>query len=70
VSRLLRIRYGPIGLPSSVRTGRWWLLPGAEVNALRTVVGLEALPAVAPTLRLRGARPPKPGRRRGPIRTR
>jgi 23S rRNA pseudouridine2605 synthase len=38
VSRLLRIRYGNINLPRSLRAGRWVELEGCEVEKLLTLV--------------------------------
>jgi len=39
VSRLMRIRYGPVELPRRVRPGRWEELQGAELDALIEAVG-------------------------------
>ncbi|MCG3200481.1 MAG: hypothetical protein NFCOHLIN_00336 [Gammaproteobacteria bacterium] len=41
VSRLTRVRYGPVGLPRDQRAGRWWELEPAEVDALIAVAGIE-----------------------------
>lgn len=41
VSRLTRVRYGPIALPRDQRAGRWWELEPAEVDALIAVAGIE-----------------------------
>ncbi|MCC6715132.1 MAG: pseudouridine synthase [Gammaproteobacteria bacterium] len=41
VSRLTRVRYGPISLPRDQRAGRWWELGPAEVDALIAVAGIE-----------------------------
>ncbi len=40
VSRLLRVRYGPILMPGRIRAGRWWHLESDEVERLRHVAGL------------------------------
>jgi 23S rRNA pseudouridine2605 synthase len=42
VSRLLRVRYGPITLPKFVRTGRWEELDEMQMKPLLACVGLEA----------------------------
>lgn len=39
VSRLLRIRYGPLELPRELRPGRWQVLEPAVVTALRVAAG-------------------------------
>jgi 23S rRNA pseudouridine2605 synthase len=41
VSRLIRVRYGPIRLPRSLRPGKWDELSKPEIAALRAVAGLE-----------------------------
>lgn len=57
VSRLARVRYGPIGLPRSLRPGRWEELAPDAVSTLREAVGM------APIIRGGPARP-KAQRRR------
>ncbi len=42
VSRLMRVRYGPITLPKFVRTGRWEELDEQEMRPLLESVGIEA----------------------------
>ncbi len=48
VSRLVRIRFGPIGLPRSLVRGRWAELPEAEVGLLMGIVRRAGNPAAAP----------------------
>jgi len=43
VSRLLRVRYGPIVLPRWLKPGRWEELADDQVSLLRQAVGLEKL---------------------------
>ena len=45
VSRLIRIRYGLVGLPREARQGRWWELEPAEVEGLLQSVGMELAPS-------------------------
>jgi len=54
VSRLIRVRYGPIRLPRGLRSGRWRELDPEQVNALRRLAGL---PEQAPHPRRSGRRP-------------
>ncbi|GAC1631403.1 MAG: hypothetical protein NVS9B10_24790 [Nevskia sp.] len=42
VSRLIRVRYGPVVLGRGVKSGGWRDLDGDELNALRAAVQLEA----------------------------
>lgn len=42
VSRLIRVRYGPVVLPRGLRTGRHQLLEGEELQALYAAAGLSA----------------------------
>lgn len=42
VSRLMRVRYGPVSLPRGQKPGRWEDLPDDVVNTLRKSVGLPA----------------------------
>ena len=46
VSRLMRLRFGPIALPRERRTGEWWELRKKEVQALQSLCGypVEAAP--------------------------
>lgn len=41
VSRLIRIRFGPISLPPGLRTGRWRVLESVELKALFEIAGIE-----------------------------
>jgi 23S rRNA pseudouridine2605 synthase len=41
VSRLMRIRFGPVSLPPGLRTGRWRLLGPLEFKALLEMTGVE-----------------------------
>jgi 23S rRNA pseudouridine2605 synthase len=50
VSRLIRIRYGPVMLPRDVRAGHFQDLPQDEVKALYATVKLDA-PAARPVRR-------------------
>ena len=43
VSRLMRVRYGPIIIPSQLKMGRWMMLEGDDVAALYEEVDLKAL---------------------------
>jgi 23S rRNA pseudouridine2605 synthase len=58
VSRLLRVRYGPIPLRRGLHPGKWDELDDAQVAALLTAVGM-TLPVPAPA--------PPPKRFRGPV---
>jgi 23S rRNA pseudouridine2605 synthase len=40
VSRLTRVRYGPLALPRNQRAGRWWDLEPEEVEALLAAAGM------------------------------
>jgi 23S rRNA pseudouridine2605 synthase len=42
VSRLMRVRYGPIIIPSQLKMGRWMMLEGNDVAALYEEVDLQA----------------------------
>jgi len=49
VSRLKRVRYGPVFLPSRLKQGQWQEMPPEELTALYALAGLPA-PLVAPLL--------------------
>ncbi|MEM9305397.1 MAG: pseudouridine synthase [Pseudomonadota bacterium] len=55
VSRLKRVRYGAVFLPSRLKVGHREELKPRDIRILRQDVGLPARPA--PTLRLKGLRP-------------
>jgi 23S rRNA pseudouridine2605 synthase len=61
VSRLIRVRFGPVTLPRILRTGRWMDLDEPATEALLKSVGLE--PETAPRAAPAGKRPA--GRRGG-----
>ncbi len=61
VSRLIRIRFGPIALPPDLKRGRWRELAPGEVQALLQAVGLPALsPLAEPGSRRLAHRPAAP----------
>ncbi len=65
VSRLMRVRYGPVELPAGLREGRFEELPSAAVRQLAERVGLAETKARQPSRRPAGKRPPRrPARRR------
>jgi 23S rRNA pseudouridine2605 synthase len=51
VSRLIRVRYGPIVLPPRLVQGRWRELGPEQAAALRELAGLAPAPARAPSRR-------------------
>ncbi len=51
VSRLMRLRFGPIALPRERRAGQWWELGSKEVQALQDLCG-------APVAKASPGRPP------------
>jgi len=59
VSRLLRVRYGPITLNRGLRTGQWEELDDRQINQLLTVTGLMPKPSSASSTKPKGksARP-------------
>jgi 23S rRNA pseudouridine2605 synthase len=48
VSRLLRIRYGPIELPRDLRAGQWRFLDDGQVGALAAAADRARPAAAAP----------------------
>jgi 23S rRNA pseudouridine2605 synthase len=40
VSRLMRVRYGPIIIPNQLKMGKWMMLEGRDLEALYEEVGL------------------------------
>lgn len=65
VSRLIRVRYGPVGLPRLLPMGRCEALPREELDALLDCVGMSN-PAAAPRSRTTPTRRPRPpGEKRG-----
>ncbi|MFW1677520.1 23S rRNA pseudouridine(2605) synthase RluB [Pontibacter sp. JAM-7] len=49
VSRLKRVRYGPVFMPSEAKVGQWKEMPGKEVNALAAMVNLPEREVYQPT---------------------
>ncbi|RRQ22933.1 23S rRNA pseudouridine(2605) synthase RluB [Thiohalobacter thiocyanaticus] len=58
VSRLIRVRYGPVALPPGLREGRWENLPNPVINTLLNLVGLHQQDYVPRAVQ----RPPSPGK--------
>lgn len=48
VTRLIRTRFGPIGLPKGLKRGAWRELDSEHVDTLSALVGLAAVPAPRP----------------------
>jgi 23S rRNA pseudouridine2605 synthase len=65
VSRLIRVRYGPLRLPPWLKAGRWEEVQGDELSALYAAVGLEAPVTLKKRLPRRGQR--RAGRARGRV---
>jgi 23S rRNA pseudouridine2605 synthase len=49
VSRLKRVRFGPVVLPSAVKRGRWQEMRPADVPALYRAIGMEAPRSARPS---------------------
>ena len=66
VSRLMRVRYGPIELQRSLKPGRWVDLKPSDMKKLYSAVGMTYVPP-KPKPGVTGSRPPASGRpaRRG-----
>jgi 23S rRNA pseudouridine2605 synthase len=62
VSRLIRIRFGPIGLQPGLRSGRWQELNPQQTDALYSLVDLKASTS-RPSTRPSRRRPSAPRRR-------
>jgi 23S rRNA pseudouridine2605 synthase len=60
VSRLLRVRYGPINLRRGLRPGRWDELDEAQTENLLQTVGMSVAPKPLRPAGGRGRRQPKP----------
>lgn len=45
VSRLMRVRYGPIIIPNQLKMGKWMMLQGKDLDALYESVGLQTTEA-------------------------
>ncbi len=61
VSRLMRVRYGPIIIPNQLKMGKWLMLEGGDLEALYESVELKAPVAdtVGRAQREKKVRPPK-----------
>lgn len=77
VSRLIRVRYGPIELGRRLPAGHWRDLHPDELAALRSAAGMPSAPARKPAQSPRNtakphprAKPPSTSRRSGPSRQR
>ncbi len=57
VSRLIRIRFGPIALPRRLPPGRWDELSTVDVDAVRRAVGLQRVSSRRTTSRRRQSKP-------------
>jgi 23S rRNA pseudouridine2605 synthase len=68
VSRLIRVRYGPVVLPPGLRRGAWQMLEPAAVIELMQAAGMPVPPRPAESVRRRGGPPrgagPRPARPR------
>lgn len=60
VSRLKRVRFGPVVLPSWLRRGRWTELEPSDVQALQSLVGMTPETYKPPRAAARKAAKPKP----------
>lgn len=64
VSRLTRVRFGPVELPRTVRAGRWDNLPVPDVIALMKATGMRVEPLRSQRSKAPGDRRPKTTRHR------
>ena len=62
VARLKRVRFGPVFLPASVRSGRYQALSPKDHEVLREDAGLKPLATELTLLPEKGGRGPKPSR--------
>ena len=67
VSRLKRVRYGEVFLPSRVKKGQWQEMEAADLRSLYRMAGLESrLPLHVPTPEERRGQQRRAGKRSGP----
>lgn len=62
VSRLMRVRYGPIALPKGLLPGRYRELDESEMKTLLTAAGIVRLPPTKPATRPTRRRPSGPAK--------
>ncbi len=64
VSRLIRVRYGPLRLPRSLRSGRWYELNTSAMSSLYAAAGLCVPPDPIPIQKGSGRHSSRTGRHR------